>query len=93
MVVGNNESYLAMVVGNNESATTKNADKLLAISIALAMQQYDTRCIARWSTSRASLEATGCRHQASACAVSPRRPPWSTVSNKTHKTQQNTTFS
>ena len=28
--------------------------------------------IARWSTSRASFEATGCRHRASACAVLPR---------------------
>jgi hypothetical protein len=26
------------------------------------------------------------RHWASACAVSPRRPPWSMISNKTHKT-------
>ncbi len=30
-----------MVVGNNESTTTKNADKSLAISIAMAMQRYD----------------------------------------------------
>ncbi len=35
---------------------------------------------------QASLEATGCRHRASACAVLPRRPPWSRISNKTHKT-------
>ncbi len=32
---------------------------------------------------QASLEATGCRHRASACAVSPRLPPWSRISNKT----------
>ncbi len=35
---------------------------------------------------QASLEATGCHHRASACAVLPRQPPWSTISNKTHKT-------
>ena len=35
---------------------------------------------------QASLEATGCRHRASACVVLPRRPPWSTISNKTHET-------
>ena len=75
-----------MVVGNNEIDETKNADKSLAISMAMAMQRYDARRITRWSTSRASLEANGCRHWASACAVSPRRTPWSTNLNKTHKT-------
>ncbi len=34
----------------------------------------------------ASFEATRRRHWVSACAVSPRRPPWLTISNKTHKT-------
>ena len=75
-----------MVVGNNESTATKNAGESMAISIAMAMQRYDARRIARWSTSRASPEATGCRHRASACAVSPRERPWSMNSNKTHKT-------
>jgi hypothetical protein len=53
-----------MLVGNNESATTKNAGKSLAISIAVRMWRYDPGHIARWNTSRASLRATGCRHQA-----------------------------
>ena len=75
-----------MVVGNNESTTTTNADESLTISMAMAMQQYDAGHIAQWSTSRASLEANRCHHRASACAVSPRRLPWSTNSNKTHKT-------
>ncbi len=35
---------------------------------------------------QASLEATGCRQQVSASVVLPRRPPWSTISNKTHET-------
>ncbi len=35
---------------------------------------------------QASLEATGRRHWASACVVLPRRPRWSTILNKTHKT-------
>jgi len=74
-----------MVVANNEIDETKNAGKSTTISVAMAMQRYDAGHIAQWSTSRASLEATGCRHQASACAVSPCRPPWSTNSNKTHK--------
>jgi hypothetical protein len=75
-----------MVVGNNKSMTTKNVGKSLAISIAMQMRQNDAGHIARWSTSMASLEATGCRHQASACAVLPRQPPWSTNSLKQHKT-------
>ena len=71
-----------MSVGDNESTATKHAGETMEISIAMAMQRYDTRRIARWSISRASLEATGCRHRASACAVSPRRPPWSTILKK-----------
>ena len=58
-----------MVVANNEINETKNAGKLTMISMAMAMaiQRYDVDegRIARWSTSRASLEATGCRHRAS----------------------------
>jgi len=52
-----------MVVGDNESATTKNAGELLAISIAMAIQRYDAGHITRWSTSGASLDATECRHR------------------------------
>ena len=58
-----------MVVGNNKSMTTKNAGKVLAILIAMWMRQYNTRRIARWSTYRATLEATGCCHWVSACAA------------------------
>ena len=42
--------------------------------------------MSRQSTSRASLEANGCPHRVSARIASPRQPPWSTISNKTHKT-------
>jgi hypothetical protein len=38
----------------------------------------------RWSTSWASLEATRCLHQTSACAVLPQQPPWSMNTLKTH---------
>jgi len=77
-----------MVVANNEIGDNKNAGKSTTISMAMVMERYDARRINRWSTSSASLEANGCRHRhlASACAVSPRRPPWLTNSNKTHKT-------
>jgi len=35
-----------MVVGNNELTATKNAGKLLVISIAIRMRRYDTGRIA-----------------------------------------------
>jgi len=73
-------------VGDNEISDDKNAGKSTTISMAMAMQLYDAGRIAQWSTSRASLEANGCHHRASAHIASPRRPPWSTISNKTHKT-------
>jgi hypothetical protein len=81
-----------MVVGNNESMTTKNVGKSLAILIAMQTRRYDAGHIAQWSTSRASLEATGSHHRASACAVLPRRPPWSTNLLKQHKASNYGTF-
>ena len=45
--------------------------------------------ITRWSTSRASLEATGCRHQASASAALPWWPQWSMNLLKTQNTKKN----
>jgi len=52
--------------------------------IAMQMRWYDVGRIAQWSTSRASLEATGCHHREKACAVLPRQPPWSTSLLKQH---------
>jgi hypothetical protein len=75
-----------MIAGDNESTTTKNAGKLLVISIVMEMQRYNVGRIAQWSTSRASLEANGCRHRSSAFAVSPQRLPWWTNLNETYKT-------
>ena len=78
-----------MVVGNNESTTMKNVGKLLTILIAMQMRRYDVGHIARWSTSRASLQDNGCHHQVSARIALPRRPPWLTLLNKkTHKTNK-----
>ena len=76
-----------MRVANNEIDMTKNAGELMTILTTMRMQRCDALRIARWSTTRASLEANGCHHQASACIALPRRPPWSTILNKTHKTQ------
>jgi len=77
----------------HEIGGNKNEGESLAFSIAMAMQRYDAGCIVRWSTSRASLEATGCRYRASACTVSSRRLPCSTNSLKQHKRLTKHTFS
>ncbi len=59
-----------MLVSDNESTTTKNAGESLAI-----MQRYNVGRVARWSTSRASPEATGCCHWSSGYIVLPWQPP------------------
>jgi len=73
-------------VGDNDIGDDKNAGKSTTISMAMAMQRYDAGRISRWSTSRASLEANGCCHRVSACIALLLWPPWSMISNKTHKT-------
>ena len=84
-----------MVVGDNELTTTKNADKLLAIWIAMQMWRYDPGRITQWSTSRASMEveATGCCHWASTRIPSPWRLPWSMILVENTKHKQKTIFS
>ena len=52
-----------MVVVNNEIDVTKNAGKLSKISMTMRMRRCYAGHIARRSTSRASLKATGCRHR------------------------------
>ena len=81
-----------MVVANNKSMRTNNTCETLAISNTIQMWWCTAGCIAQWSTSRASLEATVCRHWASACASLPRRPPWLTNLLKYTKHLQNTTL-
>jgi len=85
--------FFSYVSGQQQIDGYKNAGELMAVSIAMAMQRYDAGRITQWSTSRASLEATGCRHLLSSRIVSPRRPPWSQNSNQTHKTLTKHNFS
>ena len=47
----------------------------LAISLAMAVQRCNTECIARWSMSWATPEASRYRHWATTCSVLPRQPP------------------
>ncbi len=48
---------------NKQQST--NTPQKVAVLMAMAMRWYVTARIARWRRSRASLEATGCRHRAS----------------------------
>jgi hypothetical protein len=48
----------------NKQQSTNTPTKL-AVLMAMAMRHYVTARIAQWRRSRASLEATGCRHRAS----------------------------
>ena len=46
----------------------EKASYLPAVSLAVAVRRYNTKRIARWSGTRATPEATGCRHRASIAA-------------------------
>jgi hypothetical protein len=70
-----------MVMANNKinKVNNKNAGELLAILIAMQMWQYNAGHISQWITSKAFLEATGCCHWASACAILPWQLLWLTI--------------
>ena len=64
--------------------TSKNTPPVLANSMAMAMRRCNVVCIARWSSSMATLNDTGHCHWTSA----PYRPgdchpPWSSILAKT----------
>ncbi len=50
--------------------TAKNAPTSLAISMVMQIRWYGAERIAQYGRSRATLDATGCCHQASICPVS-----------------------
>jgi len=62
-----------------KSTKEKNGPALRAISMAMRIRWYGAECIAQYGRSRATLDATGRRHWASICPVSPRRMPWSLI--------------
>ena len=79
--------YLATVVGDKEIGDDKNEGESLAISIAMVMQWYTAGRIARWRTSKASLEATIGQVLTSLCCggCHGRKINWNhTNTNKTH---------
>ncbi len=52
-----------------------NAPRPPAVSMATAVRRSNTDGIARWGMSRATPEATGCRHRATTCYVLPQQLP------------------
>ncbi len=66
--------YARQIIDNS-----KNASDLLAILMATRIRRYGAKRIAQYGRSRATLDATGRRHRASVCPVSPRRTPWSLI--------------
>ncbi len=70
---------LSVVLGMIKTTMTKNTSKSLLILITTRIWWYNAGHISQWGTYRASLEATGCHHRASACAVLPRRRSWLTI--------------
>ncbi len=81
--------------GSGQQRIDGNAGESMAISIVMEMQWYDAGRIARWITSRASLEATGdaAFGQVLALYCPGGHHGWSKNSNQHTKHQQNTTFS
>ena len=59
----------------NRRRRRTNVPPLRAISMAMAVRRCNTEHITRYSMTRASPEATECRHRATTRSVSPRRPP------------------
>jgi hypothetical protein len=58
----------------------KKAPTSLAISMVMRIRWYGAKHIAQYGRSRATLDATGRRHQASIRPVLPRQAPWSSIS-------------
>ncbi len=75
-----------MVVANNKIGDNKKCRQIddNFDGHGIAAVQREAHC--PMEHIQASLEATGRRHQSSACVVLPRRPPWLTILNKPHET-------
>jgi hypothetical protein len=63
----------------------------MAIATTMPPGGYDASHITQWSILVASSKAPKCCHQASARAISPRRPPWSLMVATQQTTKQQKT--
>jgi hypothetical protein len=74
-----------MISQTKKAATTKKrqqrtkAPTLLAILMAMRIRRHNAKHITQYRRTRATLDATGSRDQASICPVSSRRTPWSSI--------------
>ena len=68
-----------MVIQDIKSTKEKHAPASRAISKAMRVRRYNAERIAQYGRSRATLDATICRHWSSIRPVSPRRTPWSSI--------------
>ncbi len=60
-------------------AEEKNGPALRAILMAMRIRRYNAEHITEYGRSKATLDATICRHWASICLVLPWRTPWSLI--------------
>ena len=74
-----------MVTTIAKSSMAITCTSVRPVSTAELMRRYDTAPVARWREFMDSLEATGRRHWASICTVSPRRTTGSHATKKTTK--------
>ena len=66
--------YAQQIINNR-----KNAAALLAILMVMRIRRYGAVRIAQYGRSRATLVATGLRHRAIICPVSPQWMTWSSI--------------
>jgi len=62
-----------------KSTKEKHGPASQAILMTMRTRRYGAERITQYSRSRATLDASGCRHQASIRPVSPRRTPWPSI--------------
>ncbi len=66
---------------HKKSTTEKRADASQAILMAMRIRRCGAKRITQYQygRSRATLDATGCRHRVIICPAWPRRMPWSLI--------------
>jgi hypothetical protein len=72
--------YARQIINNR-----KNAADSLAILMAMRIRWYGAECITQYGRSSATLDATGCHHQASIHPLSPQPTPWNRLSKLAFK--------
>jgi hypothetical protein len=74
-----NNVFLLRLVKQKRWQQRTSVPPTWAILTTLTMHRCGYERIAQYGRSRATLDATGCRHRAINRPVSPRRMPWSSI--------------